>query len=182
MSEILYYSNNCDNCKTLIQKVSRSQIKDKIHFICIDNRKLKQNRIFIILENGQETMLPPIIDRVPALLLINKNQVIYGNDIYNYLKPDEILINNQATNYQGEPECFNFGNTYNSLNINSDNYSFLDQSSDSLLAKGDGGMRQMYNYASIDQCDSINTPPDNYTPDTIGDVSIDKLQKQRNNI
>ena len=39
----------------------------------------------------------------------------------------------------------------NSLNSNimSDNYSFLDQTSDDLSAKGDGGMRQLYNYATI---------------------------------
>lgn len=180
MSEILYYSNNCDNSKSLLQKLSRSQIKDKIHFICIDNRKLKQNRVFVILENGQEVMLPPSIDRVPALLLINKNQIIYGNDIYNYLKPDEVY--NEVTNFHGEPQSFNFDSASSSLNIVSDNYSFLDQSNDSLLAKGDGGMRQLYSYATLDQCDTINTPPDTYSPDTIGNVSLEKLQKDRNNI
>lgn len=179
MSEVLYYSKSCNNCNKLIEKISRSKIKERMHFICIDNRKVKQNRIFIILENGQEIMLPPSIDKVPALLLINNNQAIFGDDIYNYLKPDETLINNISTNFQGEPDCFSFGSY--GLSIVSDNYSFLDQPSDSLLAKGDGGMRQLYSYATINHNDEINTPPDDYSPDTIGNVTLDKLQNERNN-
>lgn len=179
MSEVLYYSKSCNNCNKLIEKISRSKIKERMHFICIDNRKIKQNRIFIILENGQEIMLPPNIDKVPALLLINNNQAIFGDNIYNYLKPDETLINNISTNFQGEPDCFSFGSYGTS--IVSDNYSFLDQPNDSLLAKGDGGMRQLYSYATINYNDIINTPPDNYSPDTIGNnVTLEKLQNERN--
>ena len=61
MSEVLYYSKNCNNCQKLIQKISKSTIKGKIHFVCIDNRKIKKNSIFIVLENNQEIMLPPKI-------------------------------------------------------------------------------------------------------------------------
>ena len=178
MSEVLYYSKSCNNCNKLIEKISRSKIKERMHFICIDNRKIKQNRIFIILENGQEIMLPPSIDKVPALLLINNNQAIFGDDIYNYLKPDETLINNISTNFQGEPDCFSFGSY--GASVVSDNYSFLDQPTDSLLAKGDGGMRQLYSYSTISNNDKINTPPDDYSPDTIGNVSLEKLQNERN--
>ena len=180
MSEVLYYSKSFNNYNKLIEKISRSKIKERMHFICIDNRKMKQNRVFIILENGQEIMLPPSIDKVPALLVINNNQAIFGDDIYNYLKPDETLINNISTNYQGEPDCFSFGSCGPS--IVSDNYSFLDQPSDSLLAKGDGGMRQLYSYATINYNHQINTPPDDYSPDTIGNVTLDKLQNERNKI
>ena len=38
MSSILYYSNYCNNCKPLLQKLSQTTIKDKPHFICIDKR------------------------------------------------------------------------------------------------------------------------------------------------
>ena len=65
--------------------------------------------------------------------------------------------------------------------VSSDFYSFLDQSSDELSAKGAGGMRQSHHYASISQQDQIETPPDNYNADTIGEVSINKLQSQREN-
>ena len=180
MSEILYYSKDCQNCEKLIHKISRSKIKEKMHFICIDNRKIKQNRIFIVLENNQEIMLPPSIDRVPALLLINNNQTIFGNEIYNYLKPEENMINNNSTNFQGEPDCFSFGGLGGAMSINSDNYSFLDQSTDSLLAKGDGGLRQLYNYSTINNNEVINTPPDDYSPDTIGNINLEKIEQERN--
>ena len=39
----------------------------------------------------------------------------------------------------------------------------------------------MHNYASIDFLENINTPPDDYSPDKVGDVDIEKLQKSRNN-
>ena len=64
--------------------------------------------------------------------------------------------------------------------VASDNYSFLDQSADELSAKGNGGMRQLYNYATIDLVDKIETPPDNYTPDKVGSVSLEQLQQKRN--
>jgi hypothetical protein len=41
-------------------------------------------------------------------------------------------------------------------------------------------MRQLYNYATIDIVDKIETPPDNYSPDKVGSVSLEKLQQQRN--
>ena len=47
MSEILYYSKNCNNCSKLIQKISRSRIKEKIHFICIDKRIKKNNNTYL---------------------------------------------------------------------------------------------------------------------------------------
>ena len=43
MSSILYYSNYCNNCKELLQKLAHSSIKDDIHFICIDKRVKKPN-------------------------------------------------------------------------------------------------------------------------------------------
>jgi hypothetical protein len=63
--------------------------------------------------------------------------------------------------------------------VASDNYSFLDQSPDELSAKGNGGMRQLYNYATIDLVDKIETPPDTYSPDKVGSVSMEQLQQKR---
>jgi hypothetical protein len=64
----------------------------------------------------------------------------------------------------------------------SDNYSFLDQNSDELSAKGSGGLRQLYSYATIEHSDSIETPPDDYVPDKVGEVNIKNLEQQRNSI
>ena len=192
MSQILYYSSYCDNSKKLLGILSKSQIKKDIHFISIDKRIKKNNgATYIILENSQEIILPPTITRVPALLLLNKgHHVLFGDEIYNHLKPVENDFNNMSINAgngngnigningaemkqgirpsgQGmeiEPSAFNLNSNMLS-GVMSDNYSFLDQTNEALSAKGDGGMRQLYNYATIEQGDDIKTPPDTYSAD-----------------
>ena len=180
MSSVLYYSNFCENSKKLLITLSKSGVKNNIHYICIDKRVKKNNNIYVVLENNQEILLPATVVAVPALVLINKNyEVLFGDDIFNYLKPVEQMINNKATNFNGEPSAFSM-NTSN--DVMSDNYSYLDQNSDELSAKGEGGMRQLYNYATINHQEQIETPPDEYIPDKIGDVSMENLQNERNKL
>ena len=48
-------------------------------------------------------------------------------------------------------------------------------------AKGNGGQRIMHSYAGINTMDQIETPPEDYDPNRIGEeVSVDQLQQQRN--
>jgi hypothetical protein len=184
MSAILYYSNYCKNSTSLIQSISKSKLKEELHYCCIDNRIRKPDGVtYILLENRQEIILPHTITKVPALLLLNKShQVILGqNDILSYLKPQEDYINQIATNNNGEPNAFSFySGVGSSLGVVSDNYSFLDQTAESLTAKGDGGLRQLYHYATLELIDNIDTPTDTYTPDKISpSISIENLQKNR---
>ena len=67
----------------------------------------------------------------------------------------------------------------NSCGVTSDNYSFIDQTIEDLSAKGQGGMRQLRNNVTWETVDSIETPPDDYVPNKIGEVSMEQLQKQR---
>ena len=77
MSSILYYSTYCDNCNKILQFISTSNSKKDMHFINIDKRAKRSNgATYIILENGQEILLPPTVNRVPALLLLNKNHIV----------------------------------------------------------------------------------------------------------
>jgi len=155
-------------------------MKDDIHFLCIDNRKTGNNgAVYIILENGQEIILPPNITKVPAMMLLKKsNQVIFGKDIINYLKPKQDYVVNINTT-DAEPDCFSINNN-NFSGVASDSYSFLNQDNESMSAKGDGGLRQMHFYATLDFNDKIETPAEDYIPDKIGNVSMEKLQEQRN--
>lgn len=181
MSSILYYSNYCDNCRKVISSVSQSTVKDDMHFICIDNRHKKPNgTVYIKLKNGEEVVLPPTVTKVPALLLITRGyHVLFGDEIMKHIQPAVVAMKQQAVAKTGEPSAFSLGG--GGYGVSSDFYSFLDQSSDELSAKGAGGMRQSHHYASITQQDQIETPPDNYNADTIGEVSINKLQSQREN-
>ena len=180
MSIVLYYSNYCEHCKELLMKVSRTKTSNDIHFICIDNRsKQSDGSTHIILENGQHLLLPPNVTKVPSILLLHHgNRVIDGlNEIYEYLNPSEVQENNKATLQNGEPLAFSTSEMGSNL---SDNYSYFDMSSDELSAKGDGGLRMMHNYTSISNNQVIATPPDDYEPNKVGDVSLETLQQQRN--
>ena len=63
----------------------------------------------------------------------------------------------------------------------SDNYSYLDQTSDEMTAKGNGGMRQMHSFVRLNQNDKIYTPDEDYEPDKVGEVDLGKIQAQREN-
>jgi len=188
MSTILYYSNFCEPSKKLLQTVTKTQNTNNIHFICIDKRVKDANgKIFIVLQNGQQILMPENVTRVPALLLLNQNyKVIYGNDIYNYLKPQATQEIKQATKNNMEP--INFQDGFKSFGgfsggIVSDNYSFLDQSDSELSVKGDGGLRQIHNYVTLNESMnlSMKLPQDDVEYNKIkeGELSVEALQRRR---
>jgi hypothetical protein len=184
MSSILYYSNFCEHSKKLLQSISKANVSKDIHFICIDKRtKDANNKIYIILENGQKIIMPENVSRVPALLLLNQNyQVLYGEAIVQHLKPRQEVMVKKATQNNLEPMAFGFsGGGFGS--ITSDQYSFLDMDSDSLSAKGNGGIRQMHNYVDLNYSDNINTPEDEQDYKSAGkisgDLTVEQLQQQR---
>jgi len=178
MSYILYYSNYCEKCQAMLQNISKSPVKDDMHFICIDNRIQKNNACYIILEKGDEVLLPPTITKVPALLLLNKgHHVLFGDEITHHIMPKKNVIE-EASHMNQDPTAFSINDM--GCGVSSDNFSFLDQDVNDLSAKGTGGLRQMHHYTSVhSQEDSIETPPDNYEANTIGNVSLDKLQEKR---
>ncbi len=182
MTSIFYYSNYCDRSKAILSKIANTKARDEIHFICIDKReKIGPASWHIILETGNRVLLPPQVNRVPALLLLNKgHQVLYGDQILQHLQPVNVARNNDATGGNGEPLAFSLSSDMmGGFGVVSDRFSFLDQSPDEMSAKGNGGMRQLYNYATIDQVDRIEAPTENYTPDKIGQISVEELQRKR---
>jgi len=149
MSCILYYSKYCEVCKKYLQLLSKTDAQKDIHFICIDKRvKDSNNKTYIILENGQKIILPENVTKVPALLLLTKGyEVLYGEQILQYLKPRQQQEVRVATQNNMEPMAFSLGGGFG--DIVSDQYSFLDQNPDDLRAEGNGGMRQMHNYVDL---------------------------------
>ena len=155
MSYILYYSKYCEVSKKYLQILSKSNIQKDIHFICIDKRtKDANNKTYIILDNGQNIILPDNVTRVPALLLLNQGyNVLYGEKILEFLKPKQEVEVRQATQNNMEPMAFSFGGGFG--DVVSDQYSFLDQAPEDLEAKGNGGMRQMHNYVDLNYIDNL---------------------------
>jgi len=182
MSNILYYSNFCEHSKKLLQTLSRTNIQGDIHFICIDKRikEPSNNKIYIVLENGQKIIMPENISRVPALLLLNQGyNVLYGESILQHLRPKQEKMVKQATQNNMVPTAFSFDSSYGS--VVSDQYSFLDQDPDSLRAEGNGGMRQMHNYVDINYQDRVtsNQGDDKKSNKMPEGLTIEQLQQQR---
>ncbi len=183
MSAILYYSNFCEHSKKLLQSLSKTQVSKEFHFICIDKRvKGKDNKLYIVLENGQQIIMPENVQKVPALLLLTQNyNVLYGDSIYEYMKPKQQVAVKQATMNNMEPMAFSFGGG-GGFGIVSDQFSFLDMEPESLNAKGNGGLRQMHSYVSLNQTEEIPTPTDDYdykNNKISSDLTVEKLQQQR---
>ena len=79
-----------------------------------------------------------------------------------------------------EPMAFGFEGGLGG--IVSDQFSFLDMDADSLNAKGNGGLRQMHSYVSLNDSYSIPTPNDDVEykqPKMAEGITIEQLQKQR---
>jgi hypothetical protein len=186
MSCILYYSKYCEVCKKYLQQISKTGQQNDIHFICIDKRVKEGNKTFIILENGQKIVLPENITRVPALLLLNQGyNVLYGEQILQFLKPKQEVAVRQATRNNMEPMAFSFGGGFS--DVVSDTYSFLDQGADELEAKGNGGLRQMHNYMDLNTAFSgqLSQVPTDDTNTTIrgvqkmGEESANQMMEER---
>ena len=181
MSSILYYSNFCEHSKKLLQTFSKTSVSKDIHFICIDKRVKDNNgKVNIVLESGQKIIMPENVTKVPALLLLSQNyKVVYGDDIYTHFKPVQQAQVQKATQNNMEPSAFGFnGGGLFSSGIASDNYSFLDQNDDELSVKGNGGLRQMHNYVSLN--DSMNLTMQ--LPTDEAEYKNDKLKDGENNI
>jgi hypothetical protein len=191
MSSILYYSNFCEPSKKLLQTVSKTDIAKDIHFICIDKRVKENGKMFIILQNGQKIVMPENVTKVPALLLLNQQyKVIYGDQIYQQLKPAQEVQVQRATKNNMEPSAFLDGFGFGSglgfgSGVISDYFSFLDQNDTELGTKGEGGLRQMHSYVSLENSNilSMHLPQDDhdYKADKLkdGELNIESLQRKR---
>lgn len=181
MNSILYYSNYCENSKKLLKMVSQTNHSNSMHFVCIDKRtKEPDGKIYITLPTGQKILMPPNVTQVPALLLLNQNyKVIYGDDIYVYLRPQIVHEVAKATQNNMEPVHKGF-DTFGGFggSIVSDQFSFLDSETET---RGNGGMRQMHNYVSLDESVGVShyNLEDNYQSNKIKESEIEAYQRQR---
>ena len=69
MNSIFFYSNFCKNCEKTLSTIVKHPLRNDLHYICIDKRRIKDDTLVVILENGTEMELPKEITKVPSLLL-----------------------------------------------------------------------------------------------------------------
>lgn len=178
MKYILFYSNFCKHSKELLLQISKNQIKNEINFICIDKRIEENGSYYSLLENGKRILIPNSIVVVPSMILLNYgNKIISGPEIINFLQETILKSISVATNGQMEPDCYSFSE----MGGLSDPYSYLDISSDDMLAKGSGGMKITHDYSFINNNNTIETPPESSKPSDykLSTVDIDSIKKNR---
>ena len=177
----LYYSQYCKYSSSILQELNKAGLQEKFNYICIDKRFVKNNITYIMLPNGQHFPLPPMINRVPILLLKPKFEILSGNQILEFIKPQAKTIKEEKTMLYEEPNPFDLSrDTLRSSGVASDNYSFLDMAPQELAPEGNGGMRQMYSYASIDGDSVISTPVLEGDKKSKMNYSMEDLEKMRN--
>ena len=181
MGSVLYYSGRCQNSLALLQQVSGSGMAGKIHFVSVDDRVVVDGATYAMTGRGKRVLLPSAVDRVPALLLLNRgNQILFGEDIARYLEPHQLDMKRAATSASGVPDAFDAGSgTSGGFGVASDSYSFWGQSSEEMAAKGRGGMRQQWHYATPSDSYTIETPPDTYEPDKVGTKDMERMAEAR---
>lgn len=178
-NQIIYYSKYCEHSNKLLKILSKTQeIKEKIHFLPIDKRIIKKDtRMYVVLDNGQEILMPDVIKQVPALLLLHYgNRTLFGEEILKFYRPQIDKERKVATNYNGEPQSFSIKETGVLM---SDSYSYLDQSSDEMGVKGNGGLRQMHSFTKINEHVTIDTPPEDYVKERMAEDALKNYQEER---
>ena len=184
--DILFYSNYCKHCQKLLQYLAKHGLNQNLNCISIDKRTRDPttNQITVMTETGQTIPLPVNVHSVPTLLMVsNKYSALTGDAIYTYFETTLLAKSIETNKNTGEPLGFVLNQSPGGMNIQSEQYTFYNMSSNELSAQGKGGMRQMHNYfpASHKAAFTIPTPDDTYRPDKVGeDITLDKLQQKRN--
>ena len=127
MSYVLYYSNTCDKSIRMLQELTNMHIQHNptIHYICTDKKQHIDGKTYVILENGDNLILPPCITQTPALMILTENfKVVHDAEIYHVLKPLQIKELQTSTNNNMGPVSYQ-----DSLSTTtSSNFSFFDKS------------------------------------------------------
>jgi len=174
----LYYSKYCKYSTIILDEMNKQGLHEDYDFVCIDTRKMVDNVYQIQLLDGRTKVLPPMINRVPILLLKPNYEILSGNQILDYIKPQSKTLDEEKTLLTNEPENFSLGKDV-VTGVISDSYSFIDMSPDELSAKGNGGERQMYNYSTLSESGSISTPALEDKKSKMN-YTLDQLQQKRN--
>ena len=100
---ILYYSRFCEHSNKVLEHLAKNALLQDLNCICVDRRTTNEHGQTVVqLENGKQEALPPMIDRVPALLLVKeKYQIRYGNDILAFFKGTSKGVAEKGTSKAG---------------------------------------------------------------------------------
>ena len=172
MQYVLFYSNHCEHSRSLLGTLSKMAVAERMSFVCIDSRSVRDGTTYARLQDGKEVPLPAVLSDVPALLMLEKgNSLIVGDEIRQHLVREHSTVG-----VQDDPDAF----SWNEMSGLSDNFSYLDTSAEDMLATGGGGSRIMHSFTGLSGGDAITTPvqSDDAVP-KLGSVDMDAFMQQR---
>jgi hypothetical protein len=129
---ILFYSEFCEHCKVLLETIKRHDKTNMIKFVSVD------------LLRSLQKPIDTKIHSVPALLIVNKKEYLFGKAVFDYLllpnrgilfsaqntvkkdnKNSEISAQpNAPAQFTGDPQAFSLGS------ISSEFFSSIDNAED----------------------------------------------------
>ena len=124
-----------------------------------------------------------MINSVPTLCILPNHEILKGIQIKHYFIPLMKDLEQEKQKLNQEPNAFDLGQETNgSFGVSSDSFSFWDSTQDDLSASGNGGLKQMYSYATIEgqSNNEIYTPQEESKESKQG-LSLEQLQQQRQN-
>lgn len=148
-NSIIFYSNKCIYCKKIIDLISKENIFDNFKLICIDGNSKNY----------------PYIQRVPTLLLSEKQKPLVGVHAFNYLQAHTQFY--KSTNNINLNPNINMSSNLNPLlyendnklknNSHNNNFSFVDEKNDtSLIEQFKPNIEKFHNLPEVDRINSTN--------------------------
>lgn len=181
MNPELYYSKYCPYSNKILELINKAGMQSNFTYISIDKREMINNITYLIDNHHNRTPLPPMINRVPVLL-VSPSEILYGNEIADYIKPQSKTIEDEVSRLEYDhPNPFTLGKDTSLTGVTSDTYSFLDTPPEDLLAeKGNGGLRQMYdNSPAIGEPQFTHAPFEESKKPKLG-KSLEQIEQERN--
>ena len=102
----LFYSRHCKHSANLIDTIQKLGKEDEFIYISVDTRYKRENIIYVQLPNGQSMPIPPMIHRVPTVLLIPNNEILVGDQINEFIKPPVRNIDQANDQMNMEPNPY----------------------------------------------------------------------------
>ena len=156
--------NHEETHKDLLFELDMKNNSNNIVYVTTQHIKIKNTKTDSYLSDGDRNKIFPPNKQTGDYVLICR------------LKPKNKELNTAATKHNLEPLAF----SVTEMNGMSDNYSYLDMTSEELSAKGNGGTRIIHNFSLLQQNQSIETPNDDYEPNKVNEEELQKFEKQRN--
>ena len=124
------------------------------------------------VDTPESSPLKPVLLDLDETLINNLLIVQKPPALADAIEQEEKLLFN-------EPNSFSLGKDNSLTGVSSDKFSFIDSTSDELSASGNAGLRQMYNYYSIDNKDeTIITPMESDKKQKLN-MNIEQLEEKR---